>query len=171
MVVADGFCDLHWRRMRRSGTTEARRLPTTEERFWSYVTKGGPDECWPWARPAWTSGYGGLRVNGIKVAAHRLSYELLVGPIPEGLVIDHLCRVRICVNPRHLEPVTFRENILRGAGTGAHHARKTHCLRGHPFEPPNGYTNSMGYRGCHACDRIRYAARRERGRLRVQESQ
>lgn len=166
MVVGNGYCDQHYRRWRRSGTPD--RTPTTvADRFWRHVAKGGETECWPWTGGGWPSGYGSLRISpDAKVPAHRFSYELHVGPIPEGLVIDHLCRNRKCVNPAHLEPVTFAENILRGEGMAARHARKTECLRGHSFDPPNGYTNKQG-RGCRACDRIRY----ERRQLRRKQAQ
>lgn len=72
------------------------------------------DECWVWCARTNRNGYGRLRVGGRELMAHRLAYEALVGPIPEGLVLDHLCRVRLCINPAHLEPVTVRENTLRG---------------------------------------------------------
>lgn len=84
------------------------------ERFWSKVDRdGGPDCCWPWLA-ARANGYGKFYVDGRMVRAHRFAYELLVGPIPEGLVLDHLCAVTFCVNPAHLEPVTQRENARRG---------------------------------------------------------
>lgn len=136
------------------------------ERFWAFVDRAGDDECWQWTGGGWPSGYGTLRVDKrTKVTVHRFSYELHVGPIPDDLVIDHLCRNHGCVNPKHLEAVTFRENILRGENRAAQHARKTHCLRGHSFDSPNGYRNKHGHRLCHACDRIRYETRMERRRL------
>jgi hypothetical protein len=161
-LVAEGYCDLHYRRFRRSGSTDAATPRSIDERFWTFVARGSEDACWEWTGGKWPTGYGAFKLNGTHVNAHRVSYELLVGDIPDGLVVDHLCRNRGCVNPAHLEPVTFRENILRGEGAGAHHARKKHCLRGHTFEPPNGYTNKHGHRLCRACDAIRYAARRAR---------
>ena len=161
-VVAHGLCDKHYRRFRAHGHTDSP-IKSPEERFWRHVDKRGPEECWHWTGGGWSSGYGALRIVGrsTKVAAHRISYEIHVGPVPDGLVIDHLCRNRKCVNPAHLEAVTFRENILRGEGMAAQHARKTHCLRGHSFDPPNGYVTSQGRR-CRACDRIRYEAREAR---------
>lgn len=88
-------------------------------------------------------------------AVHRIAYEAVVGPIPERLTIDHLCRVRACAEPAHLEAVTLRENILRGTSISARNARKTECLRGHPFDSANTYYYS-GRRGCREC-RAAYA--------------
>ncbi len=108
-------------------------------RFWSKVGIGAPDECWLWTGSTASKGYGLFWHKGRSVRVHRLAYELMVGPIPEGLTLDHLCRVRHCVNPKHLEPVTGKINILRGEGAPAYNARKTHCLRGHPFNETNIY--------------------------------
>lgn len=84
---------------------------------------------------------------------HRVVYEALVGPIPDGMVIDHLCRQPSCVNPAHLEPVTRRENVLRGLTLPAANARKTHCKHGHEFTPENTYLFPTGTRGCRTCAR------------------
>lgn len=84
--------------------------------------------------------------------AHRVAYEEIMGPVPEGLELDHLCRTRSCVNPSHLEPVTHRENMNRGDVATR---RKTHCPKGHPYDEENtGIYN--GYRNCRACARLRY---------------
>lgn len=97
--------------------------------------------CWLWCAYVQPNGYGqygvGVYPNGGMVAAHRHSYLLLVGPIPDGLQLDHLCRVTRCVNPAHLEPVTARENTLRSDGLCAINARKTHCIHGHPLSGDN----------------------------------
>jgi hypothetical protein len=98
------------------------------------------------------------------VGAHRWSYEALVGPIPPGLEIDHLCRVRNCVNPSHLEPVTKAVNILRGESMSARHARQTHCKSGHPFDAENTRMTTDGQRRCRTCDRQYGIARRQRRR-------
>ncbi len=132
------------------------RLP---KRFWSkaHVADNG---CWEWTGTKYTQGYGSFIVDGRRCPAHRVAYETLVGPIPEGLECDHLCRNRPCVNPAHIEPVTSSVNTLRGD-----HAqrRKTHCPQGHPYDEENT-VHYRGQRGCRACDRER---RREARRLGV----
>lgn len=134
------------------------------DRFWSKVDRRGPDECWPWMGLILNTGYGQIGWRGKGVSAHRLAYELLIGPIPEGLTIDHLCRVRACVNPAHMETVTRGENTLRSPiGISAVNARKTHCMRGHAFDEHNTKVRRTG-RACRACLRLldaRYRARRQ----------
>ena len=130
----------------------------TFPRFWSKVAIGAPDECWPWLGYIQPNGYARFRLNGRMVAAHRVAYELLLGPIPEGLHIDHLCRVRHCENPYHMEPVTQGVNTLRGYGLFAINARKTHCVRGHPFDETNTFI-SQGGRQCRQCSRMRNSIR------------
>lgn len=114
------------------------------------------DDCWEWTAGIDGAGYGQLAVqNGegkTSAKAHRLVYELLRGPIPEGLELDHLCRNRRCVKPGHLEPVTHAENVSRGRA-GAHHAAKTHCPQGHPYDEANTYVRKdrVNRRQCRAC--------------------
>ena len=125
---------------------------STAKRFWSKVDRsGGPDACWFWHSGLGQDGYGRFTVNGRRALAHRWVYEQEVGPIPDGLVLDHLCRVRNCVRPDHLEPVTNRENILRGTSPPAVHARKMHCVNGHEFTPENTYRRLSGGRSCRQC--------------------
>jgi hypothetical protein len=143
---------------------------TMQERFWSKVDVKGPDECWEWtgSRP---HGYGKMwsgeySDNGHPraVSAHRVSYVIHVGAIPDGFVIDHLCRNPGCVNPAHLEAVTHRENTLRGVGATAVLARRNACINGHPYE--NGERPSK----CPKCHDANYwreyrAKRRAEGRI------
>lgn len=113
-----------------------------------------PTGCWIWQRCIGAGGYGTIYdpVRKKSVKAHRFSYELINGPIPAGLTIDHLCRVRRCVNPAHLEAVTFRENVLRGVGPTAQEARQTHCKYGHPLTEENLLRSRQG-RKCKLCRR------------------
>jgi len=90
--------------------------------------------CWIWRASLDTHGYGHGRFRGRLRLAHRISYELFVGEIPDGLVLDHLCRQPSCVNPEHLEAVTNRENVLRGNSIVAKHALKTQCPQGHKYD-------------------------------------
>lgn len=112
--------------------------------------------CWVWTAMLNVSGYGAIRVGSKldgstrMVHAHRVSYELAVGPIPDGKEIDHLCRNRACINPMHLEAVTKKVNTLRGESFSAMNAAKTHCDRGHRFDDANTYV-WRGWRMCRAC--------------------
>lgn len=112
----------------------------------------GPNGCWNW-KGAKVKGYGQINAGGrgVSLWAHRVSYDLFVGPIPEGLVLDHLCRNPACVRPDHLEPVTQKVNILRGASEIARRAASTACRRGHPYDKE--YLDAAGrrHRRCSIC--------------------
>jgi len=135
---------------------------TEQERFWAKVEK--TDTCWLWTAAL---NYAGYPVFGNpQWRAHRLAYTWLVGPIPEGLTLDHLCRVRHCVNPAHLEPVTVGVNTLRGDTISARNAAKTHCPEGHPLISGNLWPSGVkrGWRNCLACTRKADAKRKREAR-------
>ncbi|MGW1039894.1 HNH endonuclease signature motif containing protein [Streptomyces sp. NPDC002547] len=119
-----------------------------------------PDGCWLWTGAVSRGGYGVFRHEGKAANAHRISYLHYVGPVLEGLDLDHLCRVRRCVNPAHLEPVTRRVNLGRGIRPGRSQAARTHCPKGHPYDAENT-TTYRGQRKCKTCHREREAARRK----------
>ena len=133
------------------------------ERFFEKVVF--TDTCWLWTSTTTPLGYSRFSFEGKSVYAHRWVYEFCVAYIEDGLTIDHLCRVRHCVNPNHLEVVSQRENIMRSPDQiSANNARKTHCKRGHPFSGTNLIIGSNGKgrtkRICRICESIRYRARR-----------
>lgn len=124
-----------------------------EARFWAKVDRWDPDHCWLWTGALNGHGYAQIGMGGRGAeqrGAHRVAYEFLVGAIPPGRQLDHLCKVRNCVNPKHLEAVTAQVNTLRSDGRPAHNARKTHCLRGHALSGANLYL-WRGTRLCRAC--------------------
>ena len=129
------------------------------DRFWRKVNK--TETCWLWAASINSRGYGQFKMDGRSWQAHRIAYELQVGPIPDGLQIDHLCRVRACVNPDHLEAVSQEENIRRGEGVAVANAIKTHCPQGHPYDEANTYIYH-GARQCRACSAARDRRRTQR---------
>lgn len=167
-----GWCTLHYTRWLRTGSVNSD-VPAqliygvdTETRFWMRVNKDGPipayaptlGACWLWTgKPR--GAYGRFSLSHRKsVSAHRFSYELSHGVIPEGMDIDHLCRVTLCVRPSHLEAVTEKVNTLRGFSPHAINARKTACKNGHPYTLETTITGA-GYRQCRIC-RAESAARR-----------
>lgn len=129
---------------------------------------GGEDACWPWTGAIDQGGYGKVLYNGRTLGAHRVVHMILVGPIPDGLELDHTCHNnsdcdggnacphRRCCNPRHAEAVTPRENTLRGRTIAARHAAKTHCPQGHPYDEANTYRWN-GWRICRTCRSSRRA--------------
>lgn len=160
-----GLCRMCWKRHKKAGDLESfpkRPLQTAERRLTAVI--GEPGECWHWRWRTNVSGYGTLMIKGVEHFAHRLAYERWNGPIPEGLVIDHVCHNadlscnldsqcphRSCCNPAHLEAVTSATNSLRGHTLAAANAAKTHCKRGHEFTPENTYRPPSGGRFCRIC--------------------
>jgi hypothetical protein len=122
------------------------------ERLLRYTDRSG--SCWLWTGGVQPNGYGRVRVFGVAMFAHRFAFELLKGPIPDGLQLDHLCRVRHCVNPEHLEPVTARVNQRRGKKATA-----VACVRGHDLTDAPRRKN--GTRRCNECQAIRARSRRQ----------
>lgn len=120
-----------------------------EVRFARLLADAATDqrECWPWPGQINHNGYGVFS----KALAHRVVYERFVGPIPDGLELDHLCSNPPCVNPWHLEPVTHAENLRRGRGFAAINARKTHCANGHEYTPETTKVTDQGQRKCRVC--------------------
>jgi len=120
------------------------------------------DGCWLWPGQKTLAGYGQMRTGpGQRDYTHRISYRLLVAPIPEGTEIDHLCRNRLCYNPEHLEAVTHRENVARGEAPGAVARAKNRCKRGHDMS--DAYVRkATGHRRCRTCELASQAARKTR---------
>ena len=127
-----------------------------ENRFWEKVIKS--DGCWNWSRYLDSWGYGRFQVKGRMEYAHRVSYQLAKGEIPEGLELDHLCLNPACVRPDHLEAVLPRTNKIRGFGVSGKNIRKTHCVNGHAFVGSNIRWTTRGTRSCRECDNIRRRA-------------
>jgi len=124
---------------------------TLESRFWAKVQYS--PGCWEWTAHRDRGGYGKFGMDAVVSYAHRVAYGLLIGPIPEGLVLDHLCRNPPCVNPDHLEPVTIGENVRRGRAR-VRNAVKTNCPQGHEYTEENTYLYDRR-RYCRACRRVR----------------
>jgi len=139
----------------------AQPLPKTRlswaERFWDRVDRSaGVSACWPWLGRRTRDGYGLVEdPHGHTRYAHRVMYGMRVSPIPDGMVIDHLCRMPHCVNPAHMEVVTSGENTRRGAGISARNAQKTMCPQGHPYDAENTLRYPNGSRKCLICKRTR----------------
>ena len=129
-------------------------------RVWSKVDVSG--DCWEWTAARNTDGYGSLRdlERDTVLGAHRLIYEALVGPVPVGQELDHLCRTRHCVNPDHLRIVFHSENVAAGAVrfNGQYQRTKTHCPQGHPYDEINTRIDKRGARRCKTCNNERVAA-------------
>lgn len=122
------------------------------ERVLARCTENPGTGCWEW-QGATTKGYGSVSVSGRLARTHRVTYEAMRAEIPGGLVLDHLCRVPLCCNPWHLEPVTHRVNVLRGESLFAVRARQTHCPQGHLYNEANTRMTPQGHRVCRTCHR------------------
>ena len=135
------------------------------DRFWSKVDASG--DCWEWTASVRGAGYGQFNWEpGRIIEAHRAVWELLIGPIPDGMVIDHLCENKLCVNPDHLQVTTQRVNVTRsGLSPSGKATRRTHCPQGHPLSGVN-LRMVAGKRRCKTCDKRRslegYYKRKER---------
>lgn len=162
-IQALGLCVKHRGRLMRTGTTDEPSprvtLESVTKRFWSKVDRRADDECWPWLGTMNGQGYGQFYRFGRRTGAHRAAYELLIGPIPEGLEIDHVkargCERLDCVNPAHLEAVPHWINNVRSNSPSAINAKKSRCPSGHEY-----VTQPSGTRFCPICKR---AAARRRG--------
>lgn len=161
-------------RLRAAGIKVPRYKQNPRERFWAKVDKNGPipeyaphlGPCWIWTSCDDGHSYGAFHLNGNAVKAHRYSYELAGGTLIDGLELDHLCRVTMCVNPDHLEQVTGRVNMLRGTAPAAVHAQQIECIRGHVFDEMNTYITKTGSRRCRSCALIYYHERQAKRGLR-----
>ncbi len=123
-----------------------------------------PNPCWEWTASRDGDGYGRVGVEGKSRKASTYAYEVLRGPVPDGLEPDHLCRNRACVNPFHLELVTHKVNVARG-NAGLAQSLRTHCSKGHPYDANNTIYYASGKRGCHICRLRRSRERRAREQL------
>ena len=155
-VVGGGLCRKHYMRLWRKGTTDTFRFDPVK-RFWRKVKK--TDTCWLWLGPLETTGYGTIAISQRptrKRLVHRHAYEMLRGPIPADMTIDHLCKVKHCVNPDHMEIVTRSENTKRA------NPFLEHCKRGHPLSGSNLYfPPSGGARQCRACKSLNAIKQRQ----------
>lgn len=156
---ARGLCGKHYQSEKVAGRLDShrgpRRVGPMDRRLLDdrRITESG---CWEFTGEVAWNGYGMLSEQGRRRVTHRIAYELWVGPIPEGLQLDHLCRNRACFNPDHLEPVTRQENIRRGVGIPVINAAKTHCPKGHPYNEANTRVTKLNQRKCRECDRERH---------------
>jgi hypothetical protein len=151
-VKSRNWCQQHYDSWRRRGAPLAPAPPPLVERFWSNVDASG--DCWEWTGRTGLNGYGRFQNGQRANMAHRWAWEHLVGQIPEGMQIDHLCRNHPCVNPDHLRVVTPLENAAAGYGIIRANLQKTHCPKGHPLTPGNLVRRrNRTHRYCLTCKR------------------
>ena len=150
--LARSLCGACYARWKKRNPELIQRPKSLMQCFWEKVVK--VESHWLWTGVTSSAGYGAIAVNRKRMMAHRFAYVTFVGPIPAGLELDHLCRVRNCVNPDHLEPVTHAENQRRMA------LARTHCPQGHEYNAANTYVRTNGSRQCRVCARERESARR-----------
>lgn len=142
------LCHAHYEQQRKGKPLRELRHTDPRRRFWAQVDKSG--ECWMWQGCTDGGGrYGSFITDGKVWRAHRLSYTWAKGDIPGGLVLDHLCRTTLCVNPDHLEVVHQTENIMRGLAPTSFNRRKVRCLRGHSLDDADRTTTNG--RQCSSC--------------------
>lgn len=152
-LYSRGWCATHWARWRRNGDpTLLQYQPTPKERF-DAAYDLAPNGCWTWTSKKDGGGYAVLSIGRQNHLAHRWAYETFVRPIPDGLVVDHLCRNRACVNPAHMDLVTNRENVLRGMSPSAVIRRQGVCKRGHQMVGHNVYVppSKPQHQQCRTC--------------------
>lgn len=158
-----GYCNKHYKRFLKYGDPEGEpKKPTPDERFVSKIEKLD-NGCWQWSGTTINTGYGKFVVKKKQYLAHRYSYEMHKGTIPDGLVLDHLCRNRLCVNPDHLEAVTNEENLYRGVGFRILNGMDGSCVNGHKYTEENTYYNPNNPRDrrCRQCAHNRDRLRRK----------
>lgn len=151
-----GMCEHHYSKWIVTYPPKKTRINKPDaERFAFYLLKSGDNQCWIWTGALDSNGYGVFNARNTAgfsgQKSHRYSYLLAHGKLPEDLELDHLCRVRPCCNPAHLEAVTQKINTMRGVGFGPVNAEKTHCPQGHEYTEENTYTSEKGWRRCRIC--------------------
>jgi len=157
------LCHAHYQRWRTTGEVSPERPieeagRAWEARFWALVARSDqPGACWLWLGHINPNGYAQWQIAKTSKAelVHRIAYRLMYGEIDQTLQLDHLCKIRHCVNPDHLEQVTAKENNMRSTSPTAFNRLKTHCKYGHPFDVTNTLYRPNGGRACRLCKKLR----------------